>query len=93
VAFTLVLLLTYYYFSLKSISTCTSWSVCVLQAGEVIELLGLQDMAHTVSTMSQLSLLVGQPVKPVVHQHMLSDFQVSAATFFENKHGELCCWR
>ena len=58
-----------------------------VQAGDVIQLLGLEDMAHTVASMSPLTLLVCPSVKPAVTHHLSSHFQVSAATFFENKNG------
>jgi len=60
----------------------------VLQASEIIQLLRLQDVANIIDTMSPLSLMTSPPVKTVVSQHMPSDFQVSAATFFENKYGK-----
>lgn len=64
------------------------WSTCMLQGSETIQLLGLEDMAATISTMSPLNLLGSPSVKPVVSRHMPSHFRVSAATFFENKHGK-----
>ena len=63
-----------------------------MQAREAIRLLGLEDTAHTVSTMSPLSLMVCPSVKPVITRHLPYHFQVSAATFFENKHGMFWCW-
>jgi len=59
---------------------------CVLQAREFVERLGLDDVAHAICTMSPLNLLTCPTIRPVSH-HFSSDFQVSAATFFENKHG------
>jgi len=59
-----------------------------VQASEAIQLLGLEEMALAVSNMSPLSLLVFPPVKPAACHHLPSQFRVSAATFFENKHGE-----
>ena len=51
-------------------------------------MLGLEDMAHTVSTMSPLNLMISRPVKPLVtRQGLPSHFHVSATTFFENKYG------
>lgn len=56
-------------------------------ASEVIQLLGLQDMANIVCSMSPVSLLTCPPVKTTVSQSIPSHFRVSAATFFENKYG------
>jgi len=60
----------------------------MLQAREVVELLGLEEMAVSISTMSPLTLLISPPLKPTVSHHLPPHFRVSAATFFENKHGK-----
>jgi len=62
-------------------------SACMVQASEAVQLLGVKDMAHAVTTMPPLSLLVSPSVNPVVTHHLPSHSQISAATFFENKHG------
>ena len=62
--------------------------MCVLQSSEIVRLLGLQDAAQTVCRMSPVSLLTCSPVKTVGVQRTPFHFQVSAATFFENKNGK-----
>ena len=67
--------------------TCVVLLACMVQASEVIHLLGLEDTAQSISTMSPVSLLVCSSLRPVVSHRLPSHFQVSAETFFENKHG------
>jgi len=62
-----------------------------MQGSETVQLLGLEDMAATIANMSPLNLLVSPFVTPVVSHRMPYHLQVSAATFFENKHGKCYC--
>jgi len=59
----------------------------VMQACEIIQLLGLQDVAQTVCSISPLSLLTCRPAALTASCQLPFHFEVSAATFFENKHG------